>query len=282
MLTHETLHSRLHIEATLHAKTALRIGSGRDIEPHTPDLPILRDGADRPYIPGSSLKGVLRSGVEQLARGLAAPHEGRMRRAACIVSSEGEWCVKAERRDSLRQAHTSRGRVDEGAYTKALWDETCRVCRVFGSPWFAGKLSICDLPLTDDPYDRETTETRNGVAIDRDSGTAADKNLYKYEVARPGLAFGLRATLENGNRAEQGMVLMAFRLLERGDLRIGGATSRGLGAVEVLEASYRLFAPGDADSLVAYLMGDPAAAQPLRDVDALIGDCVADLRTGGA
>src|SRR5690606_22340524 len=56
----------LHLR--LEATTAFRIGVGRSHDATTTDLPVLRDAAGVPVIPGSSLKGVVRSQIEALMR----------------------------------------------------------------------------------------------------------------------------------------------------------------------------------------------------------------------
>ena len=50
--------------------TAIRIGAGRSTSPVSSDLPVVRDSANRPYIPGSSFKGVLRSYIESIMRSI--------------------------------------------------------------------------------------------------------------------------------------------------------------------------------------------------------------------
>jgi CRISPR-associated protein Csm3 len=62
-----TLHGRVFIEAKIVAKTGLHIGgSGSDLEIGGLDKEVIRNPlTKRPYIPGSSLRGKMRSQMEK-------------------------------------------------------------------------------------------------------------------------------------------------------------------------------------------------------------------------
>lgn len=254
MLTFTTLRRQVSIEGRLVMETAFRIGTGRDVEAHTPDLPIIRDMLGRPFIPGSSMKGAMRSAVEAIARAFAPR---RVEKAACMCTGDpADWCVSPKQRDEMRweERNGQRQRVSDAKFAQRLWRKTCRVCRVFGSPWFAGKLRISDLPLCDQTDGVVTSEIRDSVAIDRDTGTAAHGKLFQHEVAPAGLSFSLHASIDNPNMEEIGMVLIGIKLLERGEIRVGGATSRGLGSCVLEVDSIKQSVPRDVDSFVAYLL----------------------------
>ena len=58
----DKFHNRLRIDAVLVAETGLHIGAGEDsYQPTAINGSVLRDASGQPYIPGSSLKGVLRA-----------------------------------------------------------------------------------------------------------------------------------------------------------------------------------------------------------------------------
>ena len=63
------LNERIKLSGTLITRTALRIGSGSAGELDAVDLPVLKDADGFPLIPGSSIKGALRSTIEALMRG---------------------------------------------------------------------------------------------------------------------------------------------------------------------------------------------------------------------
>src|SRR6185503_8334468 len=66
---------KLLLEGELHCETGLHVGAGKgSLEIGSSDNPVIKDAFGRPYIPGSSLRGKLRSLLEQ-ASGLAVPAE---------------------------------------------------------------------------------------------------------------------------------------------------------------------------------------------------------------
>src|SRR5438270_6545801 len=66
---------KLILEGELNCETGLHIGAGKgSLEIGGADNPVVKDAYGRPYIPGSSLRGRLRSLLEQ-ASGLATPAE---------------------------------------------------------------------------------------------------------------------------------------------------------------------------------------------------------------
>ncbi len=65
------------IEYEVEALSPLTIGSGREeLNPLAPDIPLLRDSRGRPLIPGSTMKGFVRSGMERFLSGLGIPRFG--------------------------------------------------------------------------------------------------------------------------------------------------------------------------------------------------------------
>src|SRR6267154_216938 len=66
---------KLVLEVELHCETGLHIGAGKgSLEIGGADNPVVKDAFGRPYIPGSSLRGKLRSLLEH-SSGLAIPSE---------------------------------------------------------------------------------------------------------------------------------------------------------------------------------------------------------------
>jgi CRISPR-associated protein Csm3 len=66
---------KLLLEGELHCETGLHVGAGKgSLEIGGSDNPVVKDAFGRPYLPGSSLRGKLRSLLEQ-SSGLAVPAE---------------------------------------------------------------------------------------------------------------------------------------------------------------------------------------------------------------
>ena len=86
----ESFQNRLVYTGELVCHTAVRIGAGRSIEPVGTELPVIKDAQEQPFIPGSSLKGVLRSRVETFVR---AVNSGP--KAACNPVRKEDWCLSS-------------------------------------------------------------------------------------------------------------------------------------------------------------------------------------------
>jgi CRISPR-associated RAMP protein (TIGR02581 family) len=232
--------NRVSLNGTLTAQTALRIGAGRTAEITGTDLPVVRDTFGRPYIPGSSFKGALRSLIESIARSV-----NDSPKAACNPTNENAWCLPSA----------------EDKTDQEIEQEICLVCHVFGSPWWASKVSIRDLRVEESLWAGQF-ENRNGVAIDRETETAADQKLYNFEVVPAGTQFNCEIVVENAEDWELGLLMLGLRPFERGEAALGGARSRGLGLVELKWDSRKQIKGGEA--LLDYLVGD-SAGEPISD-----------------
>jgi CRISPR-associated protein Csm3 len=232
----DTFEGRLRLEGVLVTRTALHIGAGGSGDALGTDSPVVRTAAGTPYIPGSSLKGVLRSAAEALLRG-GPFQETRQRFWACdIVSGRENVCVSHDRIETLRKeiAQKAKGEKREPGrreLAEAVWAESCGICRLFGSLALASRARFADLPVRGEaPF----SELRNGVGIDRDRELAAPGVLYDFEAVPPETPFELRVTVDNPTDEEAGLLLYLFQELEAGNLTLGGKTSRGLGRVGVV------------------------------------------------
>jgi CRISPR-associated RAMP protein (TIGR02581 family) len=81
--------NRLEISGILTTVTALRISQGRSTEPIGSDLPVVKDSLGRPFIPGASFKGALRSRLESFLRGVL----GNNRKLVANPANEDEWSL---------------------------------------------------------------------------------------------------------------------------------------------------------------------------------------------
>jgi CRISPR-associated RAMP protein (TIGR02581 family) len=251
----DTFESRLVITARLVAASAVRVGAGGDQSalPSASNLPVLVGPDDRPFIPGSSLRGVVRSQVERIVRALEDTHgHGR---GACNPVVKDEWCVKKDRMDELRDA----ARDDDRALANSVWDESCRVCRAFGNPWLASRIRIGDLPLCEAAG--PLIEPRDGVAINRDKETV--ENKYDFEVVPRFAAFDLHITGENLDGAERGLLWLGLCELNAGHVLLGGFKGRGLGQVRMEEIHFWGVDRKDREALRRYLLRSRLDETPL-------------------
>lgn len=254
--------SRLRLYAALSFDTAHRIGAERSLAVDKPDLPILVTIDGRPYIPGSSFKGAWRSYTEAVLRTLQAQADVKVKNLACLsVNKPYDYkndppplgrCLSQQDVADLKAALADKpAQLDE-----RLRQQSCWVCRVFGSGWLAAKLLVKDIMVQPDTFFR--TEIRDGVAIDRDSARARDGMLYQFEAAPPGLKFDVEIVIENASPAELGLVWLGLEAFKRGDILLGGAKSRGLGWCS-LRPDYEQSRYVQSDNLLAYLFQESDA-----------------------
>ena len=246
----DAFQSRLTIEGYLVADSALRIGTGRAAGVTGTELPVIRDALNRPFIPGSSLKGAWRSHVESLVRGMAPPGADLRRFACDPTGNEAGLCLDTKGMRALREEYKD----NDTSLAQAVADASCLVCQTFGSPWQASPVRVRDLPVVADEWFGQF-QVRDGVTIDRDKGTAADKGLYDYEVVPAGTRFELYIVAENLVPWQRGLLWLDLRALERGDVALGGFTSRGLGWVRLEKENRRVRLIEGARGLIDLLGG---------------------------
>ena len=209
--------SRLTLKGEVETLTAIRIGAGRSTAVVGSDLPVVRDAEGTPYIPGSSFKGVLRSYVESILRSIA-----NHRHIVCNPTNNDEQCITREEMKPLREKRND----------QLILEKTCWACQLFGSLWYASKLQIRDLHVQPDIW-FDQYQQRDGVAIDRDTETASEGKLYDYEVVPAGVLFDFHVIVDNATDWQLGMLYLGLSAFEKGELTIGGGSSRGLGAIEL-------------------------------------------------
>ena len=220
----DTFRNRLEIAGTLTTVTALRISEGRSTEPIGSDLPVMKDAFKRPFIPGSSFKGALRSRLESFLRGIL----GDDRHFVANPANENEWSITATEMRELKQDYPNNDR----ALTDNILQKTDLISHLFGSPWLASKFQVRDLTVLPDNWFGQYEE-RDGVSIDRDTETAAEGKLYDYQVVPAGTPFLFKAIVENAEQWELGLLIIGLHQFETEQIPLGGARSRGLGIVRL-------------------------------------------------
>ncbi|HEX6290117.1 MAG TPA: RAMP superfamily CRISPR-associated protein [Herpetosiphonaceae bacterium] len=187
----------------------IKAGETGGLDPTHPDMEFVRT-LDRVFLPGSSLKGVLRAHSERIVRSLQAQGEGR---GACDPLKRGESC--GDRLERLRLESDEKYR------------QSCCICRLFGSTVVASRVRFADAL----PVGEVAIEERNGVAIDRVFGSVA-VGPFNYEVVTSGV-FRTSILFKNVTLAQLALVGLALRDVGEGRVGIGFGKSRGLGRVAI-------------------------------------------------
>ncbi len=229
---------QLYNEATLTLRIEpegpmlIKAGEG-SADPTRPDMEFVRtiyQGRETIYLPGSSLKGVIRAHCEKLARTVQPDDvagELSKRRLSCNPLNEKISCGQQWEKE----------KEDPAGKTEEIYRRSCFVCRMFGNTRLASRVRVTDA-YPDNP-ERVKTEERNGVAIDRVFGSVA-VGPFNYEVATSG-TFTCRIQVRNFTIAQLGLLALTLRDLEMQRVGVGFAKSRGLGRVKacVTEAAFR-------------------------------------------
>lgn len=237
--------NRLEITGTLSTVTALRIGAGRSTEPIGTDLPVIKDALGRPLIPGASFKGALRSRLESFLRGVL----GDDRKLVANPAIEEEWSINKHENKDFKETFKN----DDKELTRVILEHTDLASRLFGSPWLASKFQVRDLTVLPDTWFGQYQE-RDGVAIDRDTETAADGKLYDFQVVPAGTPFEFQAVVENAEDWELGLLMIGLHQFETEQIPLGGGRSRGLGVVRLDIDQLRWFdVEDDPTRLIDYL-----------------------------
>ena len=266
--------NRLEITGTLTTVTALRISAGRSTEPIGSDLPVIKDALGKPLIPGSSFKGALRSRLESFLRGIDPE-------LAANPAIESEWSITNERlkgrngikeeiEEELKQyPEKERSAKRDSLLTEKIINETDLASLLFGSPWIASKFQVRDLTVQPDAWLGQYQE-RDGVAIDRDTETAADGKLYDYQVVPAATPFDFKAVVENAHDWELGLLMIGLHQFEIEQIPLGGGRSRGLGVVKLeIDKMRWIDVENHPEFLLEYLkklvMGDETAYEDAAD-----------------
>ncbi|MDX2153862.1 MAG: type III-A CRISPR-associated RAMP protein Csm3 [Bryobacteraceae bacterium] len=216
---------KLILQGELVCETGLHIGAGKgSLEIGGADNPVVKDAFGRPYVPGSSLRGRLRSLLEQAA-GLAVPAElvylsrrrGQEVRIHQSDRPDDEVCILFGRNP---------GRM-ERVQGEALETATASPARltVYDAPLVAESITAQMRENLDD----EITEVKSENAVDRITSQANPRTLERVPA---GARFKVRMVLDilaEEDKELIGLLLQGLRLLE--DDTLGGGGSRGSGRV---------------------------------------------------
>jgi CRISPR-associated protein Csm3 len=240
---------KLLLDGEMICETGLHIGAGKgSLDLGGADNPVVKDAFGRPYVPGSSLRGKLRSLLEQ-SSGLITPADlvylsrrrGQEVRIHQTDEPGDEVCLLFGRNPG-RTERASGETVESVAATPA-------------------RLTVYDAPLELDSItepmrenlDDELTEVKSENAIDRLTAQASARTLERVPA---GARFRVRLVLDilcAEDKELAAKVAEGLRLLE--DDALGGGGSRGSGRVKFTgwKATWRsraYYVAGTAEALV--------------------------------
>lgn len=210
----EKLEERIYIDYEIHLLSDTMVNNGVNKLRNPDNILLSRPNGDF-YVPGSSIKGILRSSLESAVRAYKDDSD-----AACDPTQWGGACGE------------------------------CPICTIFGGgdkDGYASSIIVHDADLSEDLG----TTTRTMVGIDRKTGAKSDGVLYNLESQQKGSILNGDLIIENpgifpkGKKqpmAKLGALLSAIRLFNLVG-GIGGGTSRGWGDAVIVITKISSFNP---------------------------------------
>ncbi len=200
----------------------------------------------QPYVPGSSLRGVMRSRAEYVVRTI-------------VNNDRSAWNLQYAQEQGEKFSKLKRYEED---------DVECLVSRIFGFSGLGGRILFSDAIPMDPSNFEKGRKLIDNVALDRFSGGAADK--YKFN-ARPFFPSGppekadstgdLKCEIElrDFEPWQLGMLLLLLRDLYLGRIILGYGKNKGYGRIRLVQVEMEVLGspngffqeslPDDASSL---------------------------------
>lgn len=228
--------------------------AGRSGFDHAPVLTVYEKGA-KPVLPGSSLRGVLRSQAERIARTLATfaawdgAQDAESRKAEFLKTCPACSPLIVKTNDpvascnSLIKAMGKAKRDEFEIEQKGAEQKLCLACRLFGSTWNGSRLRVEDASFVGE---RVECKVLDFLAIDRFTGGGRDTAKFDAVVLwKP--KFRVRLFLENPQPWELGWLTLVLRDLHDGLITVGFGAAKGFGQCRIEDGklNFGFLADGD-------------------------------------
>jgi CRISPR/Cas system CSM-associated protein Csm3 (group 7 of RAMP superfamily) len=218
---HATFYNQATFELRLRPRTPLLVKAGGEgtaaLDPTVPDMNFVRTHRTghqlEVFIPGASMRGVVRSYAERLLRSIKSDlacnptqtsGKGKGLRSACFAAED------TTKVDGVK-----------------AYQDSCHACRLFGNTALASRVRFGDFHVENVPM----LETRYGVAIDRITGAVA-QGPFEMEILTDASFFGV-VTVRDFTLGQLGLFAAAMLDLSDGLVALGFGKSKGLGRVQV-------------------------------------------------
>jgi len=195
---------------------------------------IMPDGERLPYIPGSSLKGAIRSTVEMILRSMVGKDK------CCDVVAKNGACISRPIEGGNKTVEDKIKELLEKEspeeVEKFIEDHLCEACKIFGNTCYASRVYVMDAVPSKDQNGKYMVYrgTRTGVAIDREKGKVETGKLFVTEYVEPSSMFDFQIILDSLKDYQVGLILTALDWFNQGIAMLGGLKSRGMGRVKFI------------------------------------------------
>ena len=187
-------------------------------------------------LPGASLRGMLRSHAEKIARTLATLNCGKsneflMRCPACNPHTDKEAPLSSC--NSLLREYRKKNRIPPDKDVKD--EQLCLACQLFGSSYIGSRLYINDGHLTNAPQ----LKIMDFLAIDRFTGGGKEGAKFDALILwKP--TFKTHIFIENPKEWELGWLMLVLRDMSNGLFSVGFGQNKWFGNVELKEESIKV------------------------------------------
>ena len=197
---------------------------------------------NRPLLPGSVVRGVLRSLAERIARTLWIYDYEQDKShlcPACHAVGDDANAFLASCGAVIKASIKKNKDVQVGSYQECSVneriksgimpgeDDLCLACKLFGSTYFGSRLRVEDAPLIGEPF----FKALDFLAVDRFTG--GGRSGAKFDaMALYKPSFRLRMTLTNPTAWEMGWLALLLKDLVAGELYFGWGQAKGFGQVK--------------------------------------------------
>lgn len=293
----------------LTTRSHLRVGAGEGAADVAVENPLIRalvfrngQGERIPYIPASSLHGVIRAWVEKALRSGQDPLKGSALQAVVETLEAGdqdEWKAAAREEVSAFLGREPQG--DEELYEhfhvytrphvcnplsdldkceriaeresqqrewKVRWWRAigrqlpCAVCSIFG---YMGQRGRVKFTHAWPQTEQVPIDVITRVAINRLTGAADEGKLFDLEAIPPGVTFAFFTVLENMDTTQKASFDKGLRALQMQVAGIGAHGTVGFGMVDVERVFTAALKPEVFDQDVEQLIADLVTGEPLDD-----------------
>ncbi|MEN8905341.1 MAG: CRISPR-associated RAMP protein Csx7 [Clostridiales bacterium] len=213
--------AKIELTLELNSPLCIRTGGSDLFDPNLPDMQCLKtniNGEKRYIIPGSTLKGVIRSRYEKIIELFGMRN--------CDILDNKSECNNKE---SFEKITNEKG--------KNIYKKICDTCKFFGCGNMSSRIKFKDLHTIENS--EVYTSIRNGVAINRITGAAKKGALYEYEVVDEATFKG-SIFLNNFEAKQLKLLMFVLRDIDEGYISMGSSTSRGNGDMRVKDINFKI------------------------------------------
>lgn len=187
----------------------------KSIDPTLPDTQCIRsnkNGESVVFIPGSSIKGVIRTQCEKIFNILAE------KQIVCDIFNSDIFNKKSKCNS-----------ISEDCNGEKTYNALCPACKMFGSMSLGGRIKFKDAYPINNEF---KIGYRNGVGINRITGAAQKGALYDFEVVEDG-KFQVTITGDNYELYQLKVILWVLDDINEGYVTFGSSSTRGNGKMLV-------------------------------------------------